>query len=148
MFIHEVQIIWLLNMPQHGTRNWVRYRQLCTHSHTEFAQQYQPNCSPYINGMGTPTKYFENLLTNELYNIDISLVIVYRKTGLLVFNRTLINFTSSGPRKYKHAHNIHNVYYFIHVIKFFVSFNLLQLRLKVMKATPVTMLFTNCCVCS
>ena len=105
------------------------------------------NQTAHLNGTGTPTKCFENLPTNELYNIDIFVGDSLWKNRVAVFNWTSINFTSSGPRKYKHRylkylwykHAHVSVYYFIHVIKF--VYLLFQLILKFTKATQV-----NCVV--
>ena len=98
---------------------WVRQSECFIHIHI-LNLRNSNNQTAHLNGTGTPTKCFENLPTNELYIIDIFVSDSLWKNRIAVFNQTSINFTSSGPRKYKHAHT--SVYYFIHVIKFCVSF--------------------------
>ena len=81
---------------------WIRQGECFIHIHI-LNLRNSTNQTAHLNGTGTPTKCFENLPTNELYIIDIFVSDSLWKNRIAVFNQTLINFTSSGPRKYKHA---------------------------------------------
>ena len=97
---------------------WVRRGECFIHIHI-LNLRNSTNQTAHLNGTGTPTKCFENLPTNELFNIDIFVGDSLWKNRVAVFNQTSINFTSSGPRKYnkyKYA-----LYCFIHITKFVYS---------------------------